>query len=93
MAGIGHVQISLFQEGIDVSNALSTRWQFCGDCKGVGNGVYQDAAEKQADIHLLPSFFVMVPKRTASSPERWAGVLPESYKEFWPVSFSLSMRN
>jgi hypothetical protein len=23
----------------------------------------------------------------------WADVLPESYKEFWPISFSLSTRN
>ncbi len=29
------------------------RWQFCGACKGVGNEVYQDAAEKQAGA---PSF-------------------------------------
>jgi hypothetical protein len=34
------------------------------------------------------------PKREPEfSPNRWAGVLLKSYKEFWPVAFSLSMRN
>lgn len=29
------------------------RWQFCWACKGVGNEVYQDAAEKQAVLYPL----------------------------------------